>query len=703
MARLLLCQVPEFLFRSCVIQEKFLRFQIIYICTVNLRFEISTSVPSIIMSVVPVVSTTPGRGLTKIADRPLPLLSLNKEQLVRVGNAAFDLDLVLSPTVLKETLRDDIKAAMAGTAGCGCAGQSESTEMGDPPENLPCTPQSHLFPPDIINPPASQFGAAVNGLLAVAQQDGPVTSTTAQFIDPSLPPLSLNTAADSSQQRRAVLEAAASRQAQADAESARQRQESHRLQFQHDYGFTVPHPGVTLVSPVLAPVSIAPLVSVGPPLVAFSATTSASPFAGGSIMSVGGASSAGGLLAPGHFTPPVYGVPAAQPPPVLSAQQQQWLPAGQPQHGFTGLVEQPSPTPSSYGAPVPQPAQPAQPQAADLTAAIAGMMQQMSLDRAEERRLREQELANQRSMYAIIAGRSIDPSASGSSAASNAVLDVLNPSRGRLGIVARRNPVADREAGVSLPPQFGIVGDMATIDMTSARHKIRSGKDASDHDEVIVQELWPNQFLERMLCGKVKHQDLDPVKFACGFVTKVYCEMPKESAGAREHNMLRVLMLLLKLALNTPWTDVIMLNDALFSALERKSITWDSWPDLNRWWDQALLTLNVKQAGRRLASQPPVNPAGPKRGAEVQPPGLPPAKVQKRAVMGVPGEWLREQLICIKFNLGRCTLAAPHQSPVGSSVMLRHLCGGCLFLEKGSDGGHGMSACPNKNSTGFFA
>ena len=139
---------------------------------------------------------------------------------------------------------------------------------------------------------------------------------------------------------------------------------------------------------------------------------------------------------------------------------------------------------------------------------------------------------------------------------------------------------------------------MATIDMTSARHKIRSGKDSSDHDEVLVQELWPNQFLERMLCGRVKHADLDPVKFACGFVTKVYCEMPPQSAGSREHNMLRVLMLLLKLAINTPWSDVIMVNDALFCALERRAIAWDSWPDLNRWWEQALHTISVKQAGK---------------------------------------------------------------------------------------------------------
>ena len=77
----------------------------------------------------------------------------------------------------------------------------------------------------------------------------------------------------------------------------------------------------------------------------------------------------------------------------------------------------------------------------------------------------------------------------------------------------------------------------------------------------------------------------------------------------------------------------------------------------------------------------------------------PPAK---RAVMGIPGEWLREQLVCIKFNIGRCTTTAPHPSPVGASVTCRHICRGCLFLKKGINGGHGMHARPNKNRAGSF-
>ena len=166
--------------------------------------------------------------------------------------------------------------------------------------------------------------------------------------------------------------------------------------------------------------------------------------------------------------------------------------------------------------------------------------------------------------------------------------------------------------------------------------------------------------------------------------------------------MLRILMSLMNLAINTPWSDVLAINEALFMAMERRALTWDSWPELNRWWGQAISTLSVRQAGNRLGNNQAPALGGSKRGGDA-PPSLPPAKVQKRAVMGVPGDWLRDQNLCIKFNLGRCSTAAPHPSPVVPSNMLRHLCGGCLYMKKGSDGGHGMSTCPNKPGSGFFS
>ena len=655
------------------------------------------------------------------------LRQLTKEQLVHVGAAVFNLELTLSPSILKPTLVEDIVAAMANSTGCGCSGFQESLELesGQGPPR-PCDPNIHLFSPEVLGPTGASGPNPISGLLGVNQYDAPVHSVSSQFTDPNLTPVTLSSVPDPQDTRVNVITQAGQHLSQVEQEeAARRSQDLHRQRLFEEHGVQVsapPRGGVTPASPQVS-------INLGPPLRPRVTTVTPSLSAAGGVPSAGFPASSGnqGLLTPSHFA---VSAPLSQQPMGSAFQHVPssagWLPAYTapvtfppanpygvghiPAYGSApGVTPPPQASPflasglGPHSAPSLQAAPVAPPPGGDLSTVVARMLEQMSIDRTEERRLREQELAAQRSMYAILAGRATDPTGLSSASTTHAVLDVLNPTRGRLGITKRPNPAADREAGVTLPPQFGIVGDMATIDMTSARHKIRSGKDSTDHDEVLVQELWPNQFLERMLCGRVKHADLDPVKFACGFVTKVYCETPSQSAGSREHNMLRILMLLLKLAINTPWTDVLMVNDALFCALERKAITWDSWPDLSRWWEQALHTIQVKQAGKRATVSPPSNQLPAKRPSDFPAVNPPPAKQAKRAVMGISGEWLREQLVCIKFNIGRCTTAAPHPSPVGASVTLRHVCGGCLFLKKGTDGGHGMHACPYKNGAGVFA
>ena len=674
-------------------------------------------------------ATTPTKSPARRGpERPLLLRQLTKEQLVHVGASVFNLDLILSPSVLKPTLVEDVAAAMASSAGCGCSGFQEPLELesGQGPPH-PCNPDTHLFSPEVFGSTGASGPNPISTLLGVNQYDAPVHGASSQFSNPSLTPATLTSAPDPQDTRVNVITQASQRQSQAEQEeAARRAQDLHRQLLFEEHGVQVSAPPRGGFNPAPPRVSI----DLGPPLQPRVTTVTPSLSAAGGVPSVGFPASSvnQGLLTPSHFAVsapmsqyPHHGGSAVQHTPSSAG----WLPAyaastATPLANTYGVGHIPaySPVPgvalppqaphfltSNLGPPPAPPLQAAPaapPPGGDLSTVVARMLEQMSLDRTEERRLREQELAAQRSMYAILAGRATDPTGLSSASTTHAVLDVLNPTRGRLGITKRPNPAADREAGVTLPPQFGIVGDMATIDMTSARHKIRSGKDSTDHDEVLVQELWPNQFLERMLCGRVKHADLDPVKFACGFVTKVYCETPSQSAGSREHNMLRILMLLLKLAINTPWSDVLMVNDALFCALERKAITWDSWPDLNRWWEQALHTIQVKQAGKRATGSPPGGQPPAKRPSDLPAVNPPPAKQAKRAIMGIPGEWLREQLVCIKFNIGRCTTAAPHPSPVGASVTLRHICGGCLFLKKGTDGGHGMHACPNKNGAGFF-
>ena len=188
---------------------------------------------------------------------------------------------------------------------------------------------------------------------------------------------------------------------------------------------------------------------------------------------------------------------------------------------------------------------------------------------------------------------------------------------------------------------------------------------------------------------------------AYGLIAKAYTESPSELANTPLINKLRIMMSLFKVALVSPWSDVLAIDQALFQALERRAISWDSWSELDMWWNQTIDMLRTTQSGAR-ASGGFTSSGTTKRPAEAPAAPAPPAKAQKRSVMGIPGEWLRQQSLCIKFNLGRCTVAAPHPSPDKAGGMLRHLCGGCLHLKKGQDGGHGMDACPHKPVSGVF-
>ena len=259
------------------------------------------------------------------------------------------------------------------------------------------------------------------------------------------------------------------------------------------------------------------------------------------------------------------------------------------------------------------------------------------------------------------------------------------------------NPDADKAAGLILPAQYGLFGDLSSVDITNAKNKITSGMDNEDEQEIVFKEIWPNQFLNRMLCGKLKYHQLDHLRFALGMIQKIYCDMPPSCYGTSYHNMTRILIMLLKLALHCSWTDVLEVNKSLFQAMERRMLTWLSWPDLQLWWDDAMTTMSFKKIGNDsnpvTSAKRPASDAG-------QPP---PAKVPKNAMYGVPHSVFKEKNICKKFNLGRCSTPAPHASPANASVLLRHVCAGCIALHKGEDGGHGMNVCPNKPSTGVFA
>ena len=648
-----------------------------------------------------------GEGLRRPAG-PRLLKLLNKDQIVFIGNSIYGLELVNIPSIYKDVLIADIAAAMLGNPGCGCAGP-----------DTPCTPDTHMFSPDIFpGLPVAQGGADIGSLLGAAQQDGLVTQPEAQFTN-GLPPVSLNPVMPVADQRRSLLSSLGS------ASPSRALQQIQRDGLRTSLGVHVPPPPATTApapSPQIpAPVTqggglaagghgfVPPPVNYGPTLQPRPSSTGANTFSAGMLPPAQPVSTTNQFsnTLPSHNGTWSGHVPHQAPAGSGHYQAHLGVAAGWPPATPAGWPIS-SVNPSPYGNVSHLPlfhqtaAPPPPPPATDTTSTLAWMMQQMELNRAEERRMREreqaQQLANQNALLMALAGRQVHPD--GHSSVPASLEELMNPTRGKFGIANRINPEADKESGATIPAQYGLFGDLSNVDISSAKNKIKSGENGGDDDAILFKEAWPNQFLNRQQLGIVKHQEMDIGKFALGFITKIYCDMPATVKGTPFHNMTKILIYLLRLSITCAWDDVLAIDRSLFQALERRQISWASWPDLEEWWKQALATLELQRLGRVSKMANPTTTA--KRPASDLG-GAPPAKAQKGVTFGIPNSWLKDQNLCIKFNLGRCTTSAPHPNPANESVSLRHLCAGCLRLNKGSDGGHGANKCPNKPRNGFFA
>ena len=337
----------------------------------------------------------------------------------------------------------------------------------------------------------------------------------------------------------------------------------------------------------------------------------------------------------------------------------------------------------------------APPPAADATLSDQSMLSQMmavlrqnAADRAEELKIREAQTDNTTKLLELVTRRMDAADAA--------------PVAGRVEMVQPRNDAALLMTGVALPAQFSVVGNTANMDLSKSKYKLKSGLAPAAQQAPRVAEVWPHYYLDPLLVEhEVLHEKLTFSQWCQGFVTKIFSEIDPSRNFSREHNMLHILMLMLRLAETHPWSDVRKLDETLFLALERGVLSWDSWEPLEKWWSRAESTLRNKATlgASRPAGQPSKRPAGQQDSGE-----QPAPKKKKGDVVGLSGDWLRKNGLCIKFQLGTCSVVATqHEIPQqGNTIQVRHACAGCIWLKKGEDSSHGAKACKHKNHEGVF-
>jgi hypothetical protein len=137
-----------------------------------------------------------------------------------------------------------------------------------------------------------------------------------------------------------------------------------------------------------------------------------------------------------------------------------------------------------------------------------------------------------------------------------------------------------------------------------------------------------------------------------------------------------------------------------FKLLEQAQMTWDHWAPIQDWFTNAVEGLRCK----RLSDCPPNKKQKQQHGGQdagqqkqqqqQQHPQQPNGKIEGLDIM-----WMRQNQVCIKYQTGSCPFTADHNT-LKENVTLKHVCGGCLLLQKPTDKSHGARNCPNKSQ--FF-
>jgi hypothetical protein len=208
-------------------------------------------------------------------------------------------------------------------------------------------------------------------------------------------------------------------------------------------------------------------------------------------------------------------------------------------------------------------------------------------------------------------------------------------------------------------------------------------------------EPWPQQYLDRLLTSLVTHSKMTLPQYFCGSITKIFAKMDPTLCGSRVENQIKFLMFLSKQSLLSPWEDILSMSDSFYCALEQSTVSWDSWLTIQTWWDCSVDSLRSRSLLNPSKSFKP-NQSGVNGNASNK--GNTESK-KATLVVGIPVGWYTRNNVCIKYNSGNCDKPATHKTVHGDHT-LKHICGGCLKLEKGEDSSHPTKNCMFKDQ--FF-
>ena len=257
---------------------------------------------------------------------------------------------------------------------------------------------------------------------------------------------------------------------------------------------------------------------------------------------------------------------------------------------------------------------------------------------------------------------------------------------GRIAIQPVPNKRNAQFAAINTMPLMVLEGDINAVDMSKLKRKLVSGEHTSGSQGVVIETRWPHHCISRVSCqNPPSHDKLTMAQFFSGFCNKILMELDPSLENSELENKLRHLSTMADIAINSPWNHVLSLNASLFRCLEQAQLSWNSWDTIQDWLDKSLSQLKHKNTNVKPGAAPNHSDG-------------PPQKQPRRDdnVEGIPTEWMKEQKICIMFQLDRCRETGDHKTKGGNTI-LAHCCAGCLKSKKETVSSHGVKSCPNKH------
>ena len=214
--------------------------------------------------------------------------------------------------------------------------------------------------------------------------------------------------------------------------------------------------------------------------------------------------------------------------------------------------------------------------------------------------------------------------------------------------------MADR-LGVAPPPNLVLEGDRTSIAVQKLQKHMKSGSLRTPGEFVNRQATWPEQLLSPNAPnhGKLVYDNLSFTELMEGLLSKVLIEThPIDDEIANKLCYIRELVVM---HYNFELKSVLAINKRFFQAWENTSYEWDDWSRIDSFMKDAKYQHLLQAMAQNAKRAPgPPKPGGNGGGGAGGGTGKPPKPTGDAHVNGVPGQFLKDNKICIKFNRGTC-------------------------------------------------